>query len=192
MVKSQVLDDLHTVYIGVTKKIILMLLGNKAFGRGEQFDLIDEELQRNKGIAEISSMKGFSSISDWKGKHFYMFLLFYGLPFMKEYLIDDNFTAIWLCLNNAIYTCSLERISDYDLSFAENEMKKFKSLYKESFGIENMSPNFHELTEHLCFAVKNTGPLWINSTFNFEEINFLNRNCVRSSLRPDIQIYKRY
>lgn len=183
---------MHTIFLGTVKKIVTLLDENQIWENYEVYDLIDEELMRNKGIAELSSIKGFSALADWKGKQFMMFLFYYGVPFLREYSTDQRYTQNLIKLSNAIYLCSRRKVDEWDLEVAKRELEVFKSTFIELYGRECMGPNFHELTEHLLSAVKRTGPLWMNSTFNFEELNFLNRKCVRSSLRPDIQISKRY
>lgn len=191
MVDSMVVDDLHTVYLGVAKKIVNFFDEKHAFGDYKKYDLIDEELMQNKGIAEQSQIKGFSAICDWKGKDYLAFILYYGVPFLVEYSVDQKYTELLIKLNNAIFMCSKVYITNYDLDCVKREIEQFKNLFVELFGNSNMSPNFHEMTEHMIMAIKKTGPLWINSTFHFEKLNFINRNCVRSSLRPDIQITSR-
>lgn len=191
MVKSQVVDDLHSAYLGLVKKMVIAMEEKKIFGDHSVYDLIDEELQKNKGISEISAIKGFASLADWKGKDFLSFLFFYGIPFLREYAVDQNYTQNLIHLSNAMFFCSREKVTEFDLDCAQRELDLFKSTYPSLYGETKMSPNYHEITEHMIWAIRNTGPLWINSTFNFEELNFLLRNCVRSSLRPDIQIYKR-
>lgn len=171
--------------------MVNIIIQKKLFGDHTTFDLIDEELQQNKGIAEISSIKGFSAIGDWKGKDYLSFLHYYGIPFLSEYCDKKIYAENFKYLADAIFLCSKESPTDFDLENASKTLVKFDKSFDDLYGRDNRGPNFHELTQHLIFAVKNTGPLWINSTFNFEELNFINRSCVRSSLRPDIQIAKR-
>ena len=64
MVESQVVDDLHTIYLGVVKRMVHYIVDKMVLGKYEKFDLIDEELNRKKGITEISAIKSFSMISD--------------------------------------------------------------------------------------------------------------------------------
>ena len=189
-VNSILTDDLHTVYLGVTKKIISHLIEKKLFGEDTQFDLIDEELMRNHGIDEISSIKGLSQVADWKGKNFMSMLLFHGIPFLKEYLTDQRFTDNFIALNNSIFTLSKTIISEEDLAYARNQLEIFIEGFTELYGDACKTPNFHEL-HHIIESVEASGPLYLNSTFHFEKLNFEIRKCIRSSLRPDKQVYSR-
>ena len=71
--------------------------------------------------------------------------------------------------------------------------KQELEIFVETYAIyckSNKIPNFHELS-HIIESFEQCGPLYNYSTFNFERLNFELRKCVRSSLRPELQISKR-
>ena len=173
LTKSLVIDDLHTIYLGVVKKILQISISKKIFGCKEKFDVIDEELAANRGVSEISAISGLQSISDWKGKQFMSWLLYHGLPFLIEYAPTryvENFTF----LQNAIYNFSLHNFSNMTHQQAIENIEKFLETFTTLFGEENFGPNVHELY-HLGDTVRWSGQLYCNSTFHFERINFILR-----------------
>ena len=82
-------------------------------------------------------------------------------------------------------------ITENTIELAKSEMNLFLKTYIEVFGITNNVPNVHELS-HIIESVKNSGPLWCNSTFWFESLNYRLKRMVRSSLRPDLQVVHRF
>ena len=68
LINSNIIDDLHTIYSGVVKKLLKLYFEKKIFS--ENTDNIDNEIISNGSISEISNMKGFCMLSDWKAKDF--------------------------------------------------------------------------------------------------------------------------
>ena len=170
MVNSCVVDDLHTIYLGVVKKITQCFVDMQVFGKYQVFDLIDEEISQNKGIHEISSITGLSMLADWKGKELMSWLLYHGVPFLNEYA-DKKFTHSFTHLSNCIYILSLPVIHEHQYDISQAELNMFMQNFGELYGDQLKGPNYHELC-HLLNSVKMTGPLFVNSTFNFERLNF--------------------
>ena len=189
-VNSMTIDDLHSIYLGLTKKITDLLLKAKAFGNEDSFDKMDDFLEQNHGVSEISSIKSFIKIGDWKGKDFMNWLLYYGVPFLKEFIVIGNiYFENFKSLCNLTYLLSKKYLYSYDILAAKQELEIFVETYA-IYGNSNKIPNFHELS-HIIESFEQCGPLYNYSTFNFERLNFELRKCVRSSLKPELQISRR-
>ena len=137
---------------------------------GRQYNLIDEELNNNGGIKELTSIRGFSKFADWKGKQLLAWLFFYGIPFLKEYC-DQKYSQNLIYLSNAVFLLSKPHHSSVLSELAQNNLDSFSISFEAIYGEEEKGPNFHELM-HIVQAVKLTGQLYVNSTFNFEQLNF--------------------
>ena len=165
-------------------------LKRKIFGSNDEFSTVDDSLEANKGIKELSSIKSLIKLGDWKGKDFMSWLLYYGVPFLSEFSkLDEEYLSNFKQLSQLIFILSCRKIRQSDLKMAHHLKENFIATY-EIYGDENKIPNFHELS-HIISQIKFSGPLQLYSTFNFERLNYEIKKCVRSSLRPDVQIAKR-
>ena len=165
-----IIDDLHTIYIGVVKKMLEKYLELKIFSSGIRFDSIDEELAENHGVKEISSINGLSCSADWKGKQYLAWLLYHGLPFLLEYSNSKQIIENFMHLSNAVYLLSLGYYEQENVNAAKLEIKSFSESFENIFGEESMGPNYHEIL-HISDQVEKTGQLYVNSTFHFERLN---------------------
>ena len=189
MVWSNVVDSLHTIDIGIIQTLLNSYIKSNIFGNNEHFDKIDDIYLLNAGINEISSPRSMSSISDWLGKHFQIFLFHYGLPLLKCYASNNHeVISNFINLQNAIYLLSLPLICENSYSIAHKEINLFLEGYRKLY--KTIKSNFHELS-HIVESVSKCGPLWMHSTYNFEKLNKNIRHMVRSSLRPELQISSR-
>lgn len=189
-VQSLIIDDLHTIYLGVVKKMIDHYFERKIFGRDDQLRHINLQMNDNSGSSDVGSLQSFDRFSNWKGKDFRNFLFHYGLPLLIVYCQDNEIINNFKCLQEGIYTMSTKYIDEFDLSMVREKIGIFLNGVKNIFGFDKISPNFHELA-HLPDMAKHSGPLWLHSTFDFEGFNLIIRNFVRSSLRPELQIIDR-
>ena len=151
-VKSMIIDDLHTIYLGITKKITILLLKNKVFGTETMLDKVDDMLEKNHGICEISSIKSFIKIGDWKGKDFMAWLLYYGVPFLNEYnALSSEYYENFRSLCNLVYLLSKRFVHKIDLLLAKKQLEIFLETYC-IYGDDNKIPNFHKMT-HIIESV---------------------------------------
>lgn len=187
---SNIIDNLHTIYLGIVKKLIELYQTNKVFGTENALSRIDNQMSFNHGSADVPNLQSIYMLANWKGKDFKSFLLHYGLPMLDTYCINDLVTKNFINLLDSIYILSEKRISGQNLDIAKSKMNAFLIGFTEIFGEDKITPNFHEFS-HICDVIRFSGPLWLNSTFYFEGLNFTIRNFVRSSLRPELQIIDR-
>jgi len=190
LVNSNIIDNLHTIYLGVVKKIIEKALEKKIFGPEANLSIIDDKMVQNFGTKEIERCGSFFMTANWKGKDFQNFLLFYGVPLCCTYSKNNKIIDIFKTLSEAIFILSGRMLNDDLVALADKKINDCLFLCTEIFGEYIITPNFHELS-HLSVIIKKSGPLWLHSTFNFESLNNTLRNCVRSSLKPELQIIDR-
>ena len=144
----------------------------------------------NHGSSDICRLQNFDLFASWKGKDFRNFLLHYGLPLLLVFCDRPEIISNFKNLQDSIYILSGKNLDDIDLSLAKSKIDQFLQGVKDIFGFDKISPNFHELS-HLADIARNSGPLWLHSTFDYEGFNLVIRNFVRSSLRPELQIIDR-
>ena len=188
--KSLIIDDLHTIYLGIVKRMIDHYFDSRVFGRDNQLREVNSQMALNAGSSDIATLQTFDSFANWKGKDFKNFLFHYGLPLLVVYCQNDEIIENFRCLQESIYTMSTKYISEFDMNVVSEKIGQFLRGVKNIFGFDKISPNFHELA-HLPDIAKYSGPLWLHSTFDFEGFNLTIRNFVRSSLRPELQIIDR-
>ena len=177
LVNSNIIDNLHTIYLGVVKKIIEKAVEKKIFGSEANLSIIDDKMTQNFGTKEIERCGSIFMTANWKGKDFQKFLFFYGVPLCYTYSKNHKIINIFKLLSEAIFILSGRMINDDLLALADKKINDCLFLCTEIFGEYIITPNFHELC-HLCFIIKKSGPLWLHSTFNFESLNNALRNCV--------------
>lgn len=124
----------------------------------------------------------------WKSKDFRHFFLFI-FPLIFQEFENTQLGQIIFSLRDAIYCLIQKDVSDTEIGYADQNMRKFLVDFSNGFGEHFMTPNFHDL-EHLADSVKRSGPLYEFSGFNFEHVNGLLKNLAHGNRRIDKQIVK--
>lgn len=129
-----------------------------------------------KNIESITPLKTFSikprPIADkswWKAHEYKYWLLFYAVPCLNGFL-KQNYLDHFTLFSEAIFIFLKASISPEDYQRASKNLMKFHDDFEKLYGKENMMPNVH-LLEHLPKCVKDCGPIWAYSNFNFESNN---------------------
>lgn len=118
--------------------------------------------------------RSLSLLHLYKASEWYVWLLFYSLPTMVEYL-PDKYVQHWLLLSKAIYILLGDNISSDDIEEAETLLRVFVSLVEKLYDDRQLTYNVHMLL-HLGLCVRRWGPLWAWAAFPFESFNgFLSR-----------------
>ena len=177
MVLSNCVDNLHTIYIGVVKKLVeLIFFTKKMLGNNAKIAEIDNEIIKNFGCFEIEKLNSIYMVSDWKAKDYRNFLLHYSLPLLYEYGCEQT-QKIFGELSEAIYILSERFLDDDMVRKAEVRINRMLILVVKVFGETTITANFHDLS-HTCKIIKNSGPFWLHSTFNYENLNGIIRKFV--------------
>lgn len=97
------------------------------------------------------------------------FLLNY-LPIILKDILPKKYYQHFLLLVCGIRILLQDKISINELELADFFLMLFVQHVKDLYGLEKCSYNVHQLT-HMVDAVKRWGPMWVWSTFPFEDGN---------------------
>lgn len=106
-------------------------------------------------------------------------------------ILPDRFYNHFLLLSEAIYTLSQKEILYSDVRKAIVLLEKFVEDFERLYGIVNMTFNVHQLL-HLGECVYRWGPLWVYSTYTFEDNNGNLLKMFNGTQAVDIQIAKKF
>lgn len=166
-------DYMHSVCLGVVKRLLDIFLGNLKVNT--QFKHLTKYQQTilNK---RLTSLKPYSKIShrprplDDKAKFRaieYKYLLFYYLKYALRGLLEKKYVDHFELLSAAIYTLSKKSMRENDIVSAEKMLHTFCDNFEIFYGANLVTMNIH-LLRHFGHVVRKTGPLWCHSLFGFE------------------------
>ena len=101
--------------------------------------------------------------------NFAIFFCTGGIPVLNG-LLSASYFLHYVLLSRAIFLLSQEDIAPEDLALAENCLCLFVQNYAALYGQRGSTLNLHNLL-HLTDCVRNTGPLFVNNCFVFEDLN---------------------
>lgn len=173
--RRTVIDYMHSVLLGNSNAMLDLWIDSK----NHAYDYYITPRQKvivERRISFIAPLTNFTrkprSIEDrqfWKANEHKYWLLFYAVPCLRG-ILPDKYLLHFSLLSEAIFILTKTNISASDFEKASANLRKFIIQYQEYYGIENMVYNVH-LLSHLADCVKNCGPLWAYSNFNFEDNN---------------------
>ena len=175
MVNGLVPDYMHGILLGITKKILNLLLAScnskKSYFIGHQIKLLDKRLAKMQPSDQISRLpwRMEKNLGHNKASEFQMWLLFYALPCLTGILKEEYFNHLALLIEG-IYILLGDNITPANLERTSSALSQFYEDFSKLYGINNCSLNVHNVC-HLARYVKNLGPLWAWSCFPFESMN---------------------
>lgn len=195
MVSQVVLDYMHLVCLGVTKRLLqFWVKGNK------NVRLTNEQLQAASEI--IESMKCFitkefcrkprslNDIDRWKATELRQFLLYTGPVVLKSVLRKVLYNH-FLSLSVAIRILADRKLCLVMNDYARSLLRWFVSHYGELYGPEYITYNVVHNFVHLASNVTRFGCLDQFSAFKFENCLQAIKKQVQNSQRPLHQIVNR-
>lgn len=133
-------------------------------------DVLNERLSSLKLCLSISRKpRSLLHLKLFKGSEFRTMLL-YCLPVCLNGLLDPMYIEHLNLLSSTVYKLLGTSINQADLEEAQTNLKEFTRLYELYFGQSKMVLNVHQLI-HIPDCVKEHGPLWLSSMFDFESQN---------------------
>ena len=193
-VSGTAIDYMHTLDLGVTRKILELLFSSK-FSKYD-FSCVHLLEQVNTRIKSLKFPQGLVSrircIGEpgWRAHEYRAFALYYGLFVLK----DLCHSGIYKCfqLLNSIYFISLsQKIFQSDIDNLSKLTIDFLDNIKINFGEYWVTINFHEVV-HIPQVISRIGPLFYFSTYGYENMNRLIRNLIHGTKNVDKEIFKRF
>ena len=184
-------DDLHPIYLGVTKFLTKLILQSVPDKKRLIRD-IDRRLRRIKTPTHISRKpRSLSKRGKWKGSEWRNWLLYFGVPCLKGLLPNNNLVRLFALLSKAIFMLSRDSVTMDEVDEAERCLQQFAQDFQRIFGPGKMRFNVHVLL-HVARAVRMWGPLQYHSTFFFESLNGRLKKSIRSPKGAADQIINRH
>ncbi|CAI6352292.1 unnamed protein product [Macrosiphum euphorbiae] len=199
IVHSFSLDYMHLVCLGVTKKIILLWLGNL------KKSPLHVRLQ-NKNVQAISSNllslrphicsdfsrypRGLNDLPRWKATEFRLFLLYSG-PVVLKGILNNECYKHFICLHICFRILLTPDISVELVDFSEKLLMYFVDKFGKLYGKHFVSHNVHGLL-HIVDDYRKFGFLDSCSCFPFENYMKVLKKMVRKHEKPLEQVIKRY
>ncbi|KAG5666141.1 hypothetical protein PVAND_017717, partial [Polypedilum vanderplanki] len=192
MINSVPLDYLHTILLGVMRKMLDLWFDTKSLYPpsikakiSQKISLLStyepKEFQRR--------LRGLEKMKLWKGNELRTFLLFIGPSALKDYISNEHFQH-FLLLHIAITILVDESLCIKFNAIAKDLLYKFIEEFSFYYGEKNHSFNVHLLL-HICDDVIRNGSLDNFSAFKFESYLGKIKSFVKSPHQPVEQIHNR-
>ncbi|KAJ8313372.1 hypothetical protein KUTeg_009076 [Tegillarca granosa] len=111
-----------------------------------------------------------NNLSHLKASELQVWLLFYTLPCLQDFMSDCYLNHLALFIEG-IYVLLQDTITEQQLQHAKNVLNSFYQDFGILYGSNNYTLNMHNVCQHLVDYVRNLGPLWAWSCFPFEDMN---------------------
>lgn len=194
MVKQIPLDYLHTVLLGVMKKLIKMWLCGNPVARqpSAQVQRISDRLL-NIAVSQPRELqrkiRSLSNFGYFKGTEFRSFLLYAGPVALKDILPIHQYQHFLLLHSSISILCDKETCTTHT-DLVRNMLNTFVNDMAEIYGDENVIYNVHCLT-HLVDDVQLFGSLDEFSSFPFESYMFQIKRLLHKNSQPLAEISNR-
>ena len=190
-VKGMGIDRMHGADGGLLKKMMKLLLDVKfrsaPFSLYNVIDLIDARILSIKPPAFIHRMpRTVRDVINWKTSELKCFLFYYSIPIFEGVMRMDYYEH-YLRLVIALKILSSEAITEPMLLTAHDLLCRFVREFEIMYGIQFCTVNIHQLL-HYSEYVKNLGPLWAYTCYEYENLNGLFLKQIHGTLRIDTQI----
>ncbi|KAI8123574.1 hypothetical protein CVS40_5886 [Lucilia cuprina] len=163
MVSQFPLDSMHLVDLGVTKKLLKLLVNKKnAVGINKKICFVAKYVPSEF----CRTPRSLDEISNWKSTEFRQFLLYTGIYILKDCVSSDQYYH-FLLLHSAIRLLSSEMSHIRGADISQRVLEDFVVFFGRLYGDELISFNVHGLL-HLAECVKQFGPLDSFSAYKFE------------------------
>ncbi|KAK3085488.1 hypothetical protein FSP39_004118 [Pinctada imbricata] len=173
-IHSCVIDYMHGICLGIMKQLLTLWFDKKykddTFSYFHAREKVNAHLRKIKPAMFVTRIpRALDDLSHWKSSEYRNFLLFWGIPLMKDVLHSQYF--IHFCLiARSVFLLSKEGVTLQEVSEAESALLLFVEMYETLYGRRFMTLNLHQLL-HLSDCVRQTGPLYVNNCFIFEDLN---------------------
>ncbi|KAE8738450.1 hypothetical protein FOCC_FOCC016073 [Frankliniella occidentalis] len=176
VIRGMVIDDLHTIYLGVEKKMLTLWFDSKHssedFSIRKFLPLVDRRLSQIKlpnFVQRNVSAIGGNEVVHWKGNQYFIFMMILSLVVLED-ILPDKYLESYADLVVAVNKLTSASIVRSDLAACDKMIIRFIKEFQKLYGEKYMSIVIH-LLQHLVFIVTNLGPIGAVSCFPFESMN---------------------
>ncbi|CAF4252206.1 unnamed protein product [Rotaria sp. Silwood2] len=172
--QSILYDSLHTLYIGVFKKMCLLVFSKSKINRQQKWSLYNKINSIDQGLAAVkiptTTSRRFRSIKKlerYKANEFRS-LMHHGSTVLLRAKLP-KYRRHFALLLAAVNIASKDVIRDCDVKLVKELLQQYVKDWQKIFGLRYMSYNVHSLL-HVYESIEFLGPLYMYSTFNFEDL----------------------
>lgn len=164
-------DYMHCVFLGIVRSFTKKWMSDskEEYYIGRQANDIDGKFLKFKVPKEIvRTCRSVTNLRHWKASEWRTWL--FVLPVVLKDILSKKYLKHFSFLSRAIFLCSKDKFTVQELAEAHELIQKFLENGQILYGDSFYSYNVHQLN-HLIETVKNWGPLWGSSAFQFESVN---------------------
>lgn len=173
IIKGVATDYMHGSLLGVTKRIIHIMLGLlkvstsfKPLSKKNQ-DTLNKRLKALKPYSSIKyKPRSFEELASFRAIEYKNYLFFYMKNSLSG-LLEQKYIDHFELLSAAIYLLNKKTVLGCEIELADELLNSFCDLCEKYYGLASITMNIH-LLRHYAFVVRNNGPLWCHSLFGFE------------------------
>lgn len=194
-VKGFVLDQMHLLFLGVTKSLIdKWINGNNIARIAKRKRILFKELLLSQSSyipCEFQRKQlQLDDLSNWKATQYRLFLLYSGVVVLRYVLPTGHYQHFLLLFTACRILCSDQLATDYT-NYANELLRKFFYLLPSLYGRDSQVMNFHNLI-HLTNDVDYMqASLNHYSAFPFQNCLGFLKKLIRTPNKPLAQVAKR-
>ncbi|XP_036138295.1 uncharacterized protein LOC118644260 [Monomorium pharaonis] len=194
-VKDFVLDYMHLVCLGVTRKL-LNLWVNGSIGCRLQYRDVEkvsvalENLKQYTPKEFVRKPRSLKYLKLWKATEYRQILLYTGPTVLQSILSRDSYNN-FISLHVAVRILCNENLKNAYMEYAKTLLEHFIETFGILYGKHHISHNIHCLC-HLTEDVNNFGILDNFSSFKFENFMQILKKLIRKNEKPLQQLFRRY
>lgn len=182
--RGMCIDRMHAVDGGVVKKILTLLFDNaynaQPFSLYRHINVINDRLRTIKPPKFIHRMpRTTKDLLHWKASELKHCFFYYSIA-VFEGIMENQYFEHYLRLMVAMYILSADVILIDMIDVANDLLLRFVQEYGQLYGERHMSINLHSLL-HLPECVRQTGPLWAHTCYEYEDLSGQMLNLVHGT-----------
>lgn len=131
-------------------------------------------------------LRSVTDLIHWKASELKMFFFYFSIPVFEGIMRLDYFEH-YLRLVIAVTILSSNEMTGHAITVADNLLHKFVRESETMYGVQFCSINVRQLL-HLAECVRNLGPLWAYSCYEYENINGELLKLIHGTWHIDTQI----
>lgn len=169
MVSQFPIEPMHLLDLGITKKMLTLVVNGKSYGRRVNITVISQALISIKKFVPKEFQRLPRSLDDlrfWKATEFRQFLLYTGIVVLCKSVNTELYNH-FLLLHCAVRMLSCPRTHKQNVGVAEKLLKKFVEDFGILYGNDKISFNVHNVL-HICDCVRQFRHIDSFSAYKFE------------------------